>query len=604
MTESLEIESLRSETREGMRVDWDVPIVMTDGVVLRGDLFRPVANERYPVIASYGPYAKNLPFQDGYSGQWDSMVRDHPDVAEGSSNKWQAWEVMDPEKWVPHGYAVLRIDSRGAGRSPGIIDCFSPQETQDFYECIEWAGTQAWSNGKVGLSGVSYYAVNQWLIAARRPPHLAAICPWEGASDWYRDAGAHGGIPSPFLAKWFPVQVESVQHGLSSRGSRNPHNGMWVSGDDELSQDELDANRGDLAAELHDHPMLDGYWQARTADLSQITTPLLSAANWGGAGLHLRGNIEGFLGAGSEQKWLEIHGGAHWAVYYTDYAVGLQRRFFDHFLKGETAFEQPPVLLHVRHPGERFVQRPEQEWPLARTNWTKAFLDLERRELAAQAGAPSSGSYRAMEEGLTLYAAPFDAETEIIGPLAAKLWISSDTEDADIFLVLRLFDPDGREVLFVGANDPKQPIAQGWLRASHRALDESRSLLWRPYHRHTTREPLVPGEVYELDVEIWPTCIVAPAGYRLGLSVLGRDYDHGQGGIMSYLGIELHGCGVNVHNDPVTRPPDVFDNEVTVYGGGDRASYLLVPVIPPASEVPSEAIASPTRADAAESAQS
>jgi predicted acyl esterase len=208
-------------------------------------------------------------------------------------------------------------------------------------------------------------------------------------------------------------------------------------------------------------------------------------------------------------------------------------------------------------------------------------LDLEGRELTDAAGAASSASYRAFGDGVTLRTAPFEQETELTGPVAAKLWISSSTTDADLFLVVHLFDPDGNEVLYHGASDPKQPLTQGWLRASQRELDASRTLPWQPFHPHTSAEPLVPGEVYEVDVEVWPTCIVVPPGYRLGLSVLGRDYDHGQGGVMSHLGIELHGCGVNVHDDPVTRPPAIFDNEVTIYGGGDRASYLLLPVIPP-----------------------
>jgi len=296
--------------------------------------------------------------------------------------------------------------------------------------------------------------------------------------------------------------------------------------------------------------------------------------------MHLRGNVEGYLGVASTQKWLEIHGGAHWAVYYTDYAVELQRRFFDAFLKEGGDFVRPPVLLHVRHPGERYVQRGEQEWPLARTVWTKRFLDVDRLQLTELAPEESSTTYRAMGEGLTLYTEPFSEETEITGPLAAKLWISSSTEDADLFLVLRLFDPENDEVLFVGATEPKQPISQGWLRASHRALDQGRSLPWRPYHPHTAREPLIPGELYELDIEIWPTCIVVPTGYRLALSVLGRDFDHGQPGLMSHIGFEFRGSGANVHDDPVTRPAEIFDNDVTVYSGGDRQSYLLLPVVP------------------------
>jgi predicted acyl esterase len=165
-----------------MTIDWDVPIAMADGTVLRADVFRPGGGGQYPVIMTYGPYAKGLAFQEGYAAMWDNLVREHPDAVAGSTNRYLNWETVDPEKWVPDGYAVVRVDSRGAGNSPGYLDIFSRQETRDYYECIEWAGTQPWSNGKVGLLGISYYGVNQWQVAALRPPHLAASSPTTAAS--------------------------------------------------------------------------------------------------------------------------------------------------------------------------------------------------------------------------------------------------------------------------------------------------------------------------------------------------------------------------------------------------------------------------------------
>src|SRR5580692_3175915 len=162
----------KTEVRDGMRIDWDVPIAMEDGVQLRADVFRPDRAGKFPVMLTYGPYGKGLAFQEGYKTAWDNMVRDHPEVAEGSTNKYQNWEVVDPEKWVPEDYICIRVDSRGAGRSPGYMEIWSPRETQDLYQCIEWAGVQPWSNGKVGLNGISYLAMNQWAVAALRPPHL------------------------------------------------------------------------------------------------------------------------------------------------------------------------------------------------------------------------------------------------------------------------------------------------------------------------------------------------------------------------------------------------------------------------------------------------
>src|SRR5262249_40331475 len=138
-----------SEIRDGMRIDWDVPIEMDDGLVMRADVFRPVKEGKYPVLLSYGPYGKWLHFEDGYKTAWTRMAETHPDVIAGSTNKYQSWEVCDPEKWVPDGYACVRVDSRGCGRSPGHVEHWSPREAEDFAQCIEWAGKQKWSNGKV-----------------------------------------------------------------------------------------------------------------------------------------------------------------------------------------------------------------------------------------------------------------------------------------------------------------------------------------------------------------------------------------------------------------------------------------------------------------------
>jgi uncharacterized protein len=538
------------------------------------------------VIASMGAYGKQLPFQEPpYDKLWQQMCEKYPEVPRGSTNKYQAWEVADPEKWVPHGYAVLRIDSRGAGRSEGRMDCFSAREARDFHNCIEWAGEQPWSNGKVGLSGISYYAINQWHVAALKPAHLAAICPWEGCNDYYREAIYHGGIHCIFQGRWFPVQAMYVQYGLGTRGQRNPYTGILVSGDVDLTDEQLAANRGDIESEVLSRPFDCEYYRERSAALERIETPLLSAANWGGQSLHNRGNFRGYMYSSSPQKWLEVHGHEHWALYYTDYGNELQRRFFDWFLKGEGDWpQQPPVLLHVRHPGERYVPRAEKEWPLARTQWTGLYLDPGQSSLTWEAPRDQSDkSYRGFGEGLTFLTAPFEEEMEITGPSSCQLWISSSTSDADIFLVLRLFDPEGEEVLFQGANEPQAPISLGWLRASHRKLDPERSEPWAPYHPHREAEPLEPGEIYQLNIEVWTTCIVIPPGYRLGLSVLGRDYDHGKEAVQSHFGIPMRGVGFWHHTNPQARPPEIYDNTVTVYGGGEHRSHLLLPVIPAAA---------------------
>jgi len=515
----------RSEVRDGMQIDWDVPVEMDDGLVLRADVFRPPAEGQYPVILSYGPYAKGLAFQEGYPSAWQRMVELHPDVPAGSTNKYQNWEVVDPEKWVPDGYSCVRVDSRGAGRSPGYIDHFSPRETRDLYESIEWAGTQPWSNGNVGLAGISYYAINQWHVASLQPPHLSAMVPWEGAADWYRDMTHHGGILCTFWANWYDMQVKTVQYGVGEHGAHSPITGESVAGPDTLTDEELEQNRCDFGNEILAHPLDDEYHQARSPDWSMVTVPFLSSANWGGQGLHPRGNFEGYVRAASTEKWLEVHGLEHWTEFYTDYGVGLQKRFFDHYLKGVWS-SQPQVFLQVRTI-EGFVERAEDDWPIPRTQWTKLYLNLADQTLSMEpVGAEGQLTYEGFGSGVTFMAPPLEESVELTGPAAAKLFVSSTTEDADVFAVLRVFDPRGDEVTFMGAIDPHTPIAQGWLRASQRKLDPELSTPYRPYHPHDEYQTLTPGEVYQLDVEIWPTSIVIPAGYRIGFSVRGTDYEY------------------------------------------------------------------------------
>jgi predicted acyl esterase len=577
-----------SEVRDGMRIDWDVPITMDDGLVLRADVYRPVAAGRYPAILSYGPYGKWLHFEDLYTDQWRRMIEQHPDVAAGSTSRYQNWEVVDPEKWVPDGYACVRVDSRGTGRSPGFVDVWSAREAQDLYACIEWAAREPWCSGKVGLNGISYLAMNQWQVAALGPPHLAAMCVWEGAADYYRDLSHHGGILCAFGRAWFPSQIVRVQHGRGTRGYRSRMTGDWVSGPETLTEEELGARRSDFYEDCWRNPLAsDEYWRSRMPDWSRVTVPLLSAANWGGQGLHPRGNFEGFMRAASEQKWLEVHGIEHWTHFYTDYGVGLQKRFFGHFLKGEDTgwAAQPRVLLQVRHPGERFVERHESEWPLAGTRWTKLYLDPSGLGLArTPVKRNGTVAYAGLGEGVTFLTAPLDRETEITGPVAAKLYVSSKSHDADLFLVLRVFTPSMQEVTFQGALDPHTPIAQGWLRASHRKLDRKLSRPYRPYHSHDEKQPLVPGQVYEVDVEIWPTSIVIPPGHRIGLTVRGRDYEYPGGPAVGLgtLGAVFTGVGPFKHDDPRDRPPEVFGETVTVHCGPSRPSHVRLPVIPPA----------------------
>ena len=555
----------RSEIRDGMRIDWDVPITMDDGLVLRADVFRPVKDGKYPVILTYGPYAKGLAFQDGYPSAWQRMADKHPDVTAGSSNLYQNWEVVDPEKWVPHDYVCVRVDSRGAGCSPGFIDHFSPRETKDFHDCIEWAGVQPWSNGKVGLNGISYYGINQWHVASLQPPHLAAMCVWEGAADWYRDMTHHGGILSTFWENWYDMQVKTVQYGAGERGKRSRVHGELVCGPETLSEKSWRRTAADFGDRDPRASARRRLSQGALADLGQGRRCRCSPPPIGAARACIRAAISKASCAPrpSRNGWRRTASSTgRISTPTTAASCSCDSSTISCTARTTAGRSSRSVLLQVRHPGEKFVARAENEWPLARTQWTKFYLD------PADHGADADKPARRRASQLRRHGRrrspssppPLAQETEITGPSALKLFVSSSTSDADIFIVLRVFTGDLKEVVFQGAIDPHTPIAQGWLRASHRKLDKKLSKPYRPYHTHDEKQPLKQGPAVELDIEIWPTSIVVPAGYRIALSVRGKDYEYGgaSGGKLSNFKNELTGCGPFLHDDPRDRPPGDF----------------------------------------------
>lgn len=531
-----------TSTDLGLTLHKDVAVPTRDGTVLRADVFRPTEPGRYPVIMTHGPYGKDIHFENFNPTAYALIEERGP---------FMNWETVNPEWWVPQGYVVIRVDSRGTGKSPGQMELVGPQEPRDFYDAIEWAGGQGWSNGKVGLLGISYYAIGQWAVAALRPPHLAAICVWEGAVELYREWAYHGGILSnAFTDAWWPRQITGNQN--AAAGQENPGKAV--------------GENVELPAVLREHRLLDDFYAERTPDLSAIEVPVLSAGNWAGYALHLRGNIEGWAAAGSAQKWLELHAGNHFAPFYSLESRLYQKRFLDHFLTSASdTWNEAPVKVFVRTPeGGDF--RDEQEWPIARTVWTTVALDATTGTLAEAAGEAASVSYPAPDGGCVFYSAPFAEDTEVTGALSLALWVEADAQDMDVFVTLFYVGADGHEVSFEDASGLRGPITKGWLRVSHRELDEARSTPARPLHVHTSTAPLTPGEPVLAQVEIVPTSIVFRPGSRLGLAIESHDR------------VEPSRF---LHNDPVDRSPLVFGGRNTIHTGGAYASSLLLPVIPP-----------------------
>jgi hypothetical protein len=417
--------------------------------------------------------------------------------------------------------------------------------------------------------------MTQWLVAGLKPPSLAAMIPWEGAADMYRDFGYHGGIFSfGFVVNWYNNHMAHHLLGKPQASAPDAFSTPWVW---EYMRYNLDS----------------AWYDGRHAHWRNIEIPFLSAGNWSGMGLHLRGNTEGYLRAASRQKRLRIHAGTHYHPFYSAEGRLDQLRFFDRWLKGiDTGLDREPrVKLLVRKGGHGNAEwRFENEWPIRRTRWTKLYLqpkrgsgegpgalvrDAPRRGMAIT--YPASATSRAgvasaswtstalagsvAPSGVAFETEPLSEATEVTGPIVLVVWVSSSTEDMDVFATLRNIAQDGSDVFELGQQGQPIPVAKGWLRASHRQLDPAQSLPSRPFHAHAQRDWLAPGEAVRLDLEIWPTSIVFAKGHRIRLDIEPRD---------------------GIGSAPYTHYHADYNSgaQNTVHAGGRRASHLLLPVIP------------------------
>jgi len=516
-----------------MLVEKDVSIEMRDGIKLMADVFRPDGKGQFPVIITLGAYPKDVHFKD-----WTQLQFDSPDV----QGDYMHWETVNPEWWVPQGYVVIRVDTRGTGKSPGKPSLLTMREAQDFHDAVEWAGTQPWSSGKVAVMGISYFAINAWRVAALNPPHLAAIVPWEGCFDLYREASRHGGILSnTFTSAW---------QTSTSRGIKE-------------SDSAPEPEPAPVDMELYNE-----LYEQSNPKPEDIKVPVLSVGNWGGVGLHLRGNIEGYLDVASKHKFLRIHSGNHILPFYTMEGRLAQKQFLDCWLKDMNTglLREPPIKIAIRERGDQFVWRYEYEWPLARTQWTEYYLNAADRSLAPSTSGKADVHFSAEPEaenrGVLFSTEPFKETVEITGPVKLRLWVSSSIDDADLFAILYHMDEHDKEITYMGSIGQEIAAAYGWLRVSHRKLDPDKSTPYRPVYTHDERQKVTPGEIVPVEIEIWPTSIVFKKGQKLVLEVASKDDPK----IFPFT-----------HTDAADR---IQSGTVTIYTGDDYDSHLLLPIIP------------------------
>jgi predicted acyl esterase len=506
-------------------VDQDVAVSLRDGTTIYVDIFRPVTTEALPAIVPWSPYGKQ-------GGFWslDIFPGRAGVPAEGLSGL-HKWEAPDPAYWCAHGYAIVNPDPRGVFASEGDIQMFSRQEALDGYDLIEWIAEQPWSSGKIGMAGNSWLAVTQWTIASVKPPHLTAIAPWEGFTDFYRDMIAPGGIPNFDFA-------ETI---------RDNNFGM--------NQTE------DLVATFEKHPFFDSVWQERRTDTSGITIPTYVAASYTNV-LHSRGTFNGWRALPEANKWLRIHNSLEWPDFYEHQEDLL--RFYDWALKGEdNGWEATPrVRMAILDPGhDDVVDVAVDSFPPSAAEPTAFHLDAADRSITQASPVPShsSISYDAVT-GSVVFVADL-GEMVLSGPMKLGLWVEAQGHDEmDLFVGVGKEGVDGSMLAPDWYPGVPTPGARGQQRVSLRALDESASTDLIPLHKNDTPEPLSPGEIVPVDIEIWPMTMRWRAGEKLRIEISGHDLQVPVPGVLP------------------ERPANNRGSHV-IHTGGQYDSFLLAPLL-------------------------
>ena len=503
--------------------DKDVAVTLRDGTVLYTDIFRPAdGSTNLPAIIAWSPYGKSVPTETPTSvpTEWFSG--------------WAKGEGPDAAVWCCNGYAVVNPDARGAYNSGGNTHFWGMVDAADGYDVVEWVAGQPWSNGKVGLHGTSWLAIAQWFIAATQPPHLAAIAPWNGLSDLYRNDILQGGIPDVF----FNSMVAGFLTG------HNYTEQPW--------------------AMVLDNPLRSPYSDDKAAKLENIKVPAYVTVD-GATALHRFGALEGFRRLSSKEKWLRINNTNEWYDQYDPENQQDLLRFFDRYLKGiRNGWEATPkVRVAVLDPGGvDQLNVPFSKWPLVETHYRKFYLDAANGTLSQHPTTKeASVSYEALT-GQATFTIRFDEDTEMIGYLSLRLWVEADgANDMDLFVLVEKLDADGTPLL-PGADVSREyfpvppPGAPGRLRVSRRELDNKLSTQFMPVLSLRNQQLLSPGQIVPVDIAIYPEAVLWHAGEQLSLTVAGHIIKTGP---------------------PV---PTINKGNHIIHTGLKYESYLQLPIVP------------------------
>jgi predicted acyl esterase len=507
----------------GILCEQDVPVKMRDGITIYTDIFRPVGALNVPAIVNWSYFGKRQ--QENH--EWQAMG-----VPPGTVSRLSKFESADPAYWVHKGYAVVNPDPRGVCRSEGDINMFGTQDGRDGYDFIEWLATQHWSNGKIGMFGNSGVAMCSYRIAAEQPPHLACIAPWEGTGDLFRESLYEGGIPALGFNSFIASSLVGPNY--------------------------ID----DASAMALKYPFFNGYWADKVPAFEKIKIPAYFTCSW--SHMHLRGSWEAFRKIKSPKKWMRSHRDFEWPDTYTPENLEDLLRFYDRYLKDiHNGWElTPKIRLQVMDAFDCDFQagRAEKEFPLARTQYKKLYVDAAKNALTYEPVAKeSSVSYESVE-GKTTFAIKFTEDTEITGYMWLRLWVEAKGHnDLDLFIAIRKLSEQGEWVPWSVLGEP-HPGAWGKMRASRRALDPKLSKKFQPVQAHLKDEKLSAGEIVPVDIEICPTSRIYHKGEQLEVQVSGHYIREGWFEPFSW---EVDNKGEHI-----------------IHSGGKYDSYLQIPSIP------------------------